>query len=151
MHELQPGVESPHKIRTREKKMKKKDWMNIIVVVSLILYIWGLFVIGRASLAATTKAPDVNQNWVNLVAAVTVVLSLNAGAYFGLPETRLFPRSIADPEAIRGWAAGIYFLALVAAFLIAANSKFPHETLTDMSSKIVGFIVGVATVYLGRD
>jgi len=130
--------------------MTKQQILNTIVIGSLILYILGMYIIGSASLGAQTAAPKVNPLWVNVVAAVTTVLGLNAGAYLGLPESKLVPTST-TPEAVRGWATLLYFAVLFIAFLIAATARFPHETLTDMGGTILGLITGVLTVYLGKD
>jgi cellobiose-specific phosphotransferase system component IIC len=131
--------------------MNKKLIMNVIVIGSLVLYFWGMFIIAKASIDATTEAPTVNPLWVNIVAAVTTVLGLNAGAYLGLPDAKLVPTDFTDPETARGWATILYFAALFIAFLIAANTKFPHQSLTDMGGTILGLITGVLSVYLGRD
>ena len=130
--------------------MTKQQILNTIVIGSLILYILGMFIIGSASLGAEIAAPEVNPLWVNVVAAVTTVLGLNAGAYLGLPESKLVPTA-STPEAVRGWATLLYFAVLFIAFLIAATARFPHETLTDMGGTILGLITGVLTVYLGKD
>lgn len=131
--------------------MSKKQIVNVIVLGSLILYIWGMFIIGKASLDATTARPEVNPLWVNIVAAVTTVLGLNAGAYLGIPESKIVPTDFSDPEAARGWATILYFVVLFIAFVIAATAKFPHESLTDMGGTILGLITGVLTVFLGRN
>ena len=130
--------------------MNQKQIVNFIVIGSLILYILGMFIIGKASLDAKIALPTVNPLWVNIVAAVTTVLGLNAGAYLGIPRPGIVPTDLSDPEAIRGWATMLYFAVLFIAFIIAATAKFPHESLTDMGGTILGLITGVLTVFLGR-
>ena len=132
--------------------MKRLEFLMMLILVgSLILYIWGLFVIGKASAGAVEKPPEVNKQWVDVVAGVTTVLAMNAGAYLGLPSQRLFRfKTLLDPDTIRFIATVIYVLALFVAFLIAANSEFPHPSLTDMGATRVGFITGALTVALGR-
>jgi succinate dehydrogenase hydrophobic anchor subunit len=130
--------------------MSKKQIMNVIVIGSLVLYVLGMFIIGKASIQATAKAPEVNPLWVNVVAAVTTVLGLNAGAYLGLPDAKVVPTDFSDPEAARGWATLLYFVVLFIAFIIAATTKFPHPSLTDMGGTIIGLITGVLSVYLGK-
>ncbi len=131
--------------------MTKKQIVNVIVLGSLALYIWGMYIIGKASLDATTAPPVINPLWVNIVAAVTTVLGLNAGAYLGIPESRILPAGLSDPEVARSWATILYFIILFIAFIIAATAKFPHESLTDMGGTILGLITGVLTVFLGRN
>jgi hypothetical protein len=130
--------------------MKKQTIMAIIVIAALVLYVWGLVVIGSASLTAKEKAPVINNSWVEIVAAVTTVLAMNAGAYLGLPERRL-AFDLKDPQQIRGWATLIYFLALLGSFIISVSSKHPHSSLTDMGGTLVGFLTGVLTVFLGKE
>lgn len=130
--------------------MSKKLVMAIIVIGALVLYIWGMVIIGGASLAAKDKPPEVNKLWVDVVAAVTTVLAMNAGAYLGLPEVRL-RLDLKDPDTVRGIATVIYVITLFAAFLIAASAEFPHPSLTDMGGTLVGFIAGVLSVFLGKD
>ena len=130
--------------------MSKKLVMAIIVIGALVLYIWGMVIIAGASLAAEDKPPEVNKLWVDVVAAVTTVLAMNAGAYLGLPEVK-FRLDLKDPETVRGIATLIYVITLFAAFLIAANTAYPHPSLTDMGGTLVGFIAGVLSVYFGKD
>ena len=130
--------------------MSKKLVMAIIVIGALVLYIWGMVIIAGASLAAEDKPPEVNKLWVDVVAAVTTVLAMNAGAYLGLPEVK-FRLDLKDPETVRGIATLIYVITLFAAFLIAANTAFPHPSLTDMGGTLVGFLAGVLSVYFGKD
>ncbi len=132
--------------------MSKKLVMAIIVVGALVLYIWGMVIIGSASLKATEKAPEINKLWVDVVAAVTTVLAMNAGAYLGLPDSiRSFRLDFKDPETVRGLATVIYAIVIFAAFIIAASAKYPHASLTDMGGSLVGFIAGLLTVYLGKE
>ena len=130
--------------------MSKKLVMAIIVIGALVLYIWGMAIIAGASLAAKDKPPEVNKLWVDVVSAVTTVLAMNAGAYLGLPDVKL-RLDFKDPETIRGIATLIYVITIFAAFLIAANTAYPHPSLTDMGGTLVGFIAGVLSVYLGKD
>ncbi|MEJ5310411.1 MAG: hypothetical protein WHX52_11610 [Anaerolineae bacterium] len=132
--------------------MSKKLVMAIIVAGALILYIWGMVIIGSASLKATDEAPEINKLWVDIVAAVTTVLSMNAGAYLGLPDQiRNFKLDLKDPETVRGLATVIYAIAIFIAFIIAASAKYPHASLTDMGASLVGFIAGLLSVFLGKD
>lgn len=131
--------------------MNKKNIMVVIVIGAAILYVWGLLVIGSASLAATELKPaKVSELWINLVAAVTTVLAMNAGAYLGLAEKWSFRFDLKDPEAVKGVATLIYAVAIFGAFLVAARSQYPHPSLTDMGGTLAGFIAGVLTVYLGK-
>lgn len=132
--------------------MSKKLVMAVIVVGALVLYIWGMVIIGSASLKATEKAPEINKLWVDIVAAVTTVLAMNAGAYLGLPDSiRNFRLNLNDPEAIRGLATVIYAIVIFVAFIIAASAKYPHSSLTDMGGSLVGFVAGLLSVFLGKD
>ena len=131
--------------------MSKKLVMVIIVIGALVLYIWGLTIIGSASLAAKDKPPEINKLWIDIVAAVTTVLALNAGAYLGLPKAKFLRFDLKDPDTVRGIATVIYVIALFVAFLIAANSAFPHSSLTDMGGTLVGFVAGVLSVFFGKD
>jgi hypothetical protein len=130
--------------------MSKKLVMAIILIGALLLYIWGMVIIAGASLAAKDRPPEVNKLWVDVVAAVTTVLAMNAGAYLGLPEVK-FRLDLTDPETVRGIATLIYVITLFVSFLIAANVEYPHPSLTDMGATLVGFIAGVLSVYFGRD
>lgn len=131
--------------------MSKQNIVMIVIVLgALVLYIWGLAIIGGASLAATEKAPEVNKLWVDMVAAVTTVLAMNAGAYLGLPSQRFFRFDIKDSDTVRLAATIIYFVALVVSFVIAATSAYPHASLTDMGGTLVGFVAGVLSVIFGR-
>ena len=131
--------------------MYKKIVMAIVVVVALVLYLVGMGIISAASLSATaTESAKVDKLWLDLVAGVTTILALNAGAYLGLPETR-FRLDFTDPETARLIATIVYALTIVAAFIIAAVAEYPHPSLTDMGATLIGFVTGVLSVFLGRD
>ncbi len=131
----------------------KKAVMLGTVVFCLILYIIGMGIIISASLAATADKPatvTVSELWVDLVAGVTAVLALNAGAYLGLPERR-FRLDFSDPETARMIATVIYLLTIAVSFIVAATTQYPHPSLTDNAIVLVGVAGGVISVLLGRD
>jgi hypothetical protein len=90
--------------------------------------------------------------WVDMVAVVTTVLAMNAGAYLGLPSKGFLRFDAAKvSDLFRLVATILYVVALVAAFIITATAKYPHSSLTDMGGTLIGLGAGIVSLYFGRE
>jgi len=132
--------------------LTKDNLLIFILLTALVLYGVALVMLCLASLQATQEKPaEISALWVDLFSAVGPVLALHAGAWLGLPSDRqLFARP-KDVDSWRGWVTGFYFLCLLAAFVVAALSKFPHSAITEMGSSLMGLVVGSITVFYTRN